>query len=428
MSFNKILTSDDPKYWSTDYVVESFQIAVPGGDCSIHLLINKNDTDFWTRNIQPNSSNQSLRQLVDANTREGLISAVLVDGGYDGGAKWTGVRAANAIRDALEDLTATYGEIKFTSWVVSHWDRDHYSGSIRMILDDLHVQYTKQKNEANLTDGDAKNRIKSSYFMYDDAGKCLTTLYSPVFDNKTWKRMKKSKWKPKGAHWLLTRNKTHSDLVDFLLLCTGKKPFQDMRRMKFKDVDLAVKLPGICRMCENYENLAGVDFFSVYDEEKMQNWKKGGGGIHERQITFTKLLEELPNPEKPRFLCVGAEGYVLGDNMAQVVHRPSEATLENFISICSLIVWPPTQDPKTDARASYFSGGDSFNNTESKLATWLAGTRVRVIKASHHGARSSTPSAMLESMKPSKFIISAGFEHGHPSKSLCVLLHILNNC
>ncbi|KAJ6032600.1 hypothetical protein N7540_003332 [Penicillium herquei] len=233
-------------------------------------------------------------------------------------------------------------------------------------------------------------------------------------------------WKPKGAHWMLTKNEHQPDLVDFLLIGKQGEQIRDVRKLKYTGLDLEVKLPGICRVCQSYENLAGVDFFSFSGEEKMKKWKETGGGIHNREISFLNLVKELPEPTKPRFLCVGAEGYLLGNDMDQLVHRPSEATLENFISITSLIVWPPSIENQGQGRISYFSGGDSFSNTESKLSAWLGNTRVRVIKASHHGARSSTPPAMLQSMKPSKFIISAGFEHGHPSK--CVLVHILTTC
>ncbi|KAJ6032599.1 hypothetical protein N7540_003331 [Penicillium herquei] len=147
----KILTSNNPEYWATNCVVESFQIAVPGGDCSIHLLVEqdiKTQVSFWKGQLQSNSTDESLKTVVAPGKQEGLVSAVLVDGGYDGNGRNTGDDAANAIKKALKDLTSTYGEIRFTSWVVSHWDRDHYSGSIRMILDDLYNQYQKKSRLA----------------------------------------------------------------------------------------------------------------------------------------------------------------------------------------------------------------------------------------------------------------------------------------
>lgn len=391
------------------YVVESFQIPVPGGDCSIHLLVEnspESDLGFWQQNIHGTHTYETVRKVAGQERRGNVVSAVLVDGGHDGGTKFSGEHAANAIKVALKELEKAFGDpIEFTSWVVTHWDRDHYSGSLRMIIDDL-----QEKVDNNLP-------LQSKYMKYDGT-ECLTTLYCPFFGNGTWN--KTTKGKPKGRHWMLRKN--DANIVDFLLL--KKKDdntwYRDLKRFTKNQVSQYKYewIPDICRVCEGYENLAGVDFFSPFPSQP--NQRLFAAGVYNQNITFQALLDTLRilNDPRPRFLCVGAEGYIMGLPMsAQNVTKPSEATLENFISIMSLIVWPAHTTNDNQARVSYFSGGDSFQGTESRLSAWLGNTHVCVVKASHHGSHSSTPSAMLENMKPSKILISAGYEYGHPSKT-----------
>ncbi|RAO68272.1 uncharacterized protein BHQ10_004284 [Talaromyces amestolkiae] len=402
------------------YVVESFQIPVPGGDCSIHLLLEdspESNSDYWQERLHVKHTYETIRKVAGPEPRGKVVSAVLVDGGHDGGTKFSGEHAADAIKVALEELEKTFGTpIKFTSWVVTHWDRDHYSGSLRMIIDDLQQRF------------DMDLPLQSKYMIYQGTT-CLTTLYCPFFGYGTWN--KTIKGKPKGRHWMLRKNLDDRDdpnLVDFLLL--KKKDdntwYRDLKRFTKNQSSQYIYdwIPRICRVCEGYENLAGVDFFSPFPSNP--NERLFAANIHNQDITFQQLLDllsEMDNPQ-PRFLCVGAEGYVMGSRKnTQNVTKPSAATLENFISIMSLIVWPAHETNNDQARVSYFGGGDSFQGSESRLSAWLGNTHVCVVKASHHGSHSSTPSAMLENMKPSKVIISAGYEYGHPNWTIIALLY-----
>ena len=60
--------------------------------------------------------------------------------------------------------------------------------------------------------------------------------------------------------------------------------------------------------------------------------------------------------------------------------------------------------------------GDIEREGEEYLVAHLDKAQVAVLKAAHHGSRDSTSDALLESIKPTVAIISAGFEnlYGHP--------------
>ena len=86
--------------------VYNFQIPVPVGDCSVHLLF-----------------------------RDGCVhNAFIMDGGKDSGGK----KAHDMITESLQwidgILMSKYEKYKadwtFQSWVVTHWDKDHYQGVI----------------------------------------------------------------------------------------------------------------------------------------------------------------------------------------------------------------------------------------------------------------------------------------------------------
>jgi len=89
--------------------------------------------------------------------------------------------------------------------------------------------------------------------------------------------------------------------------------------------------------------------------------------------------------------------------------------MENHISIISIIIWLKSDRNNNEGRISYLTGGDSHSETEAKMKSLLGDRNIPVIKASHHGSRTSTPFDLLSHVRPDKIIIAAGYEHGHPS-------------
>lgn len=64
--------------------------------------------------------------------------------------------------------------------------------------------------------------------------------------------------------------------------------------------------------------------------------------------------------------------------------------------------------------------GDGGAEAERGMAARLAPARVRILKAGHHGSRSSTWPAFLDAVRPSAALISAGRGnvYGHPAPAV----------
>ncbi|RKL34095.1 hypothetical protein BFJ72_g9582 [Fusarium proliferatum] len=92
------------------WIVENFQVPVPLGDCSIHILIKD---------------------------RESVEYAFIMDGGVDSGEYSASKAIILALDYVKRYLGSQYGieekKIKFNLWVVTHWDADHFRGMMDLI-------------------------------------------------------------------------------------------------------------------------------------------------------------------------------------------------------------------------------------------------------------------------------------------------------
>lgn len=161
--------------------VDTFQIPVPGGDCSIVLLVDNpparartvNETDASYYHNQPPSNSQDCRGTV--------LRAILIDGGHDGakGGGYKGKNASQLIKQTINIIESQYNlavfdshghairtfTLTFDGWVITHWDRDHYCGALYLLW------------EASLEAGN----LKCPYIKYDGQGNGMTTLYCPTW-------------------------------------------------------------------------------------------------------------------------------------------------------------------------------------------------------------------------------------------------------
>lgn len=403
-----------------DYAVDTCQVSVPCGDCSIHLLIEnppRPDQEDWNHTIQSfqttNHGQMPTEEYVRAlrrwhDTQKGtILAAVLVDGGHDGTAGSSGKRTSPFIKGTIEFIERNYTfkapvtQLKFDSWVVTHWDRDHYCGSLYMLLEDLQSTYTREQHAHN-----AKPHIQSRYFKYSSSGECLTTIFCPIFDTNSWK----VKPELKGAHYMLMSSE--AGFVDFALYDS----FESLNKKKNQSPnDIVTK---VCKYKDGFQNIIGVDYFFPGDDR----YQAANSRLSSLLFNLKTSSTAKQNSKRPRFLCIGAEGSIIGAPDPRLQNRLSTAgaTAENFISLISIIVWP------ADGRISLLTAGDAHHITEDNLAKFLrddAGVapHIPVIKASHHGAISSTPPELLLRTKPQKIIISAGMEYGHPSEKISPL-------
>ncbi|KAF2108742.1 hypothetical protein BDV96DRAFT_652675 [Lophiotrema nucula] len=82
---------------TSQWVVDNFQVPVPLGDCSIHLLV-----------------------------EYGVIKRAII---MDGGKSADVFKAYEQILSAIHAVQNRYGhKWRFDAWVVTHWDEDHYEG------------------------------------------------------------------------------------------------------------------------------------------------------------------------------------------------------------------------------------------------------------------------------------------------------------
>ena len=128
--------------------VATYQFPVGLGDCSVHLLVDKDGT---------------------------VVSGFLMDGGKDAG----GVLAAKVIDDGLRLLAAAYGSgwNKLRAWVVTHWDEDHYMGMANWIVNnrtDLQDFFTEEARFYTGPEIDKKNPYKDMPEPVADALRLFT--------------------------------------------------------------------------------------------------------------------------------------------------------------------------------------------------------------------------------------------------------------
>jgi hypothetical protein len=272
--------------------------------------------------------------------------------------------------------------------------------------------------------------LDSPFVRYDDNGNALTTLYCPTW---TGYQVPGSTKFARGHHSFLDSETDVDGVTRWRIRLpppNGSKGLLSYTKAEY------VKMPFsgfFGTVVEKSPQLLGLDFFTgcrfqgdtpVYGEDQAGYRIHGVCEAFREGYTSNSPTYGLPtygldpddkwDAKYPVLLCVGAEGNVMGCARKNITH----ATGDNYVSIMMLLIWLPR---KTGAwHVSLFAGGDAHMETENQVVDFLEGCTVEVIKAGHHGARTSTSARLLKRLQPNKFIVSAGHEHGHPSKCLSV--------
>ena len=395
------------------YEVDTYQISVPNGDCSVHFLVDRS------------------KAISDPRTLGCIVKSVLMDGGNDGGK--SAVTAANCLRHALYELRRWYtimettgqehilDTIRFDAWVITHWDYDHWGGSLEMILSDLQAQGT----------------YKQSRFMkYNNNGEPLTVLYCP-----NWTKV--------------------PDV--FAALCVQNSKPQDNEVKKrppqlFIDDEPAVEGIGegivharlqnevvrnLCLAKWGPSMLFGRDFFTgercwskISDGlDKLTSFKNALAVIFSNFRTLANVTAHVfSSPERPRLFCIGAAGFLLGRRISAVALKQALGdmggargdTWANLSSIMTVLHFPG------QPYISLYWAGDAVTSIERDLITkphlgskpFFDGYTVNVAKWSHHGSSHSSPVELWDTLKPKKFVVSANMtgRYEHPRKSTLSLL------
>ncbi|KAF4440704.1 hypothetical protein FACUT_3242 [Fusarium acutatum] len=429
--------------------VDTFQIPVPGGDCSIVLLVDNppararttNETDASYYHNQPTSNSQVCRGTV--------LRAILIDGGHDGanGGGYKGKNASQLIKQTINLIESQYNlavfdsrgqasrtfTLRFDGWVITHWDRDHYCGALYLLW------------EASLEAGDGT----CPYIKYDGQEGGITTLYCPTWidspipnsSNKTARGHHPMFGSNDSGRWGIAlppqrvKNRVKNPLN------YTKAEYDELGQSKG---GCSVPFGSIVCGCEN---LLGLDLFTnilfnsdiplatkfgpdcandtVGQKYRINSVCNGfnsvfGNGNLQPSYGLPSKYPLAEGSKRPILLCIGAMGNVLGCNTVPIAKH---ATGDNYASIMVVLLWLPSTSIQNDPpRASLFIGGDAYQDTEELVAVFLEQVTVEVMKASHHGSRSSTSVTLLKALMPNKFIISAGNEYGHPSWQIIAFL------
>lgn len=350
------------------YFVESFYINVGAGDCAIHLLVQ----------VPPEKRQEFLICLSTAAAKRPvgsvIVNAILMDGGQNE------AFVIGNIATTIKHIETMYGVdiLKFDSIGISHWDGDHFRGSMQYLFNELEEEYKLVKPIAN-------ESITSFRRLKDGLG---STVFCP------------------NLNWGLADNKVK------LYEVTHNEGGQNFFRMDImageNDMsgDETVVKTGNLAKVRIGETAIGYDLFSGDGPNK--SWRDLLS-LHEL-ISSTPVVATDPEFERPRFFCVGIDHKFAGG----IVGTKTDA---NGSSMMCLIVWPQNHGT---ARITLYTGGDAEVEQENRLVDWLQKDaavhyEIECIKLGHHGAATSTSQGLFK-LNPKMFIISAGKVHGHPSE------------
>ncbi|GAE00080.1 hypothetical protein PVAR5_8815 [Paecilomyces variotii No. 5] len=289
-----------------------------------------------------------------------VAKAVLIDSGYAS-------QSVKRLKETLDRIQSIYGHpIKFDAVSLSHWDKDHYRGFVAFMQDE---QITKW------TDGTC------SWFHYDknNNNAPLTHLYCQQWDTKINDFFKKG---PKPS--------SQDDSVP-LSFCIRGQWFDN-----------------VCIGHFTTEKVLGTNLFTHT-------------GLHSSpsspspsSIKNVVLLTQNNNPsispgdpefkDTPGLYVIGVNNQILGEDPITVINTGvSRIAALNAKSILLLLVWN-----ESTPVVSLYSGGDAEFDQEERVAKWLSGTKVSVVKAGHHGSRIGTSTNFISKVEAEYYLISAG--------------------
>lgn len=352
-----------------------------------------------------------------------------MDGGTNAGIYAAWAQIMKALRFIDLELGSGW---TFDSWVVTHWDADHFRG-VKDLLVNNEIQFTRcNRNGANVTKSQPGN-FASLYFNPKPVLLCGAWDAKAMF---------------KGGGDFLRPFVEEDKIQSWNSLTEAKQRSAEGQKLL---------------RCIWGQVLIGIDLFtrSFYFD------RKTGKEDCKASIYSISSGNDPTSKNTPRFCVVGANGYGIGMPIA-CKSKPTR----NETSILALLYWPG-QD-----FCSYYTGGDGHPKVfKEPVQEWFKkrwpGGDVEMVKLDHHGStgenlgkiphaegedkkieeeeipsESDTDSEaemeeenskktddleievtnnpedakeigiVIEYMKPSKVLVTPGTRHGHPSKPL----------
>ena len=314
----------------------------------------------------------------------------MIDGGDRGD-----IRVKN-IKRVMERIGEKYklpkGQFKLDAMVITHWDRDHYFGVLKLLDDDLMSTNTSQV----------------SFLKYDlTSGDPLSFLYIPYADSKRARASYKINYSPSpptgtGEFVLTTSDGRRTRICKYLA---------DMPPQKDSVLN------------SNPKELATGDISELIGRDLFTNYRPTLAEVV--SAADPKKLVKAHNATMPGLYCVAANNrYLKGGKTSDDLKNGGTPTNRSSI-VCMII--------RKDGMTSHYLAGDAYQDLEAKVIDWTglepldpakppSGTltlqeRIAIVKASHHGAATSTPITFCQTYKPMYFIFSSGNKHRHPSES-----------
>lgn len=371
---------------ATSWRVDSIHLGLGVvGDSAIHLLVE-----------QPNAGGAGLVRY-----------ALLVDGGDNGGQ----ARVLAAIAN-IEALVTKYDlsplssplakKLKFSAIVISHWDTDHWTGVLFAMRQDIEAQ--KANPNDPITD------FKVSFLQYDETVNPRTPrtiLYAPAYGIPTT-----------GCH--LAPRPANANIANAnLVLRKDPAPISIVRNAVRIRYEPAGAPAGTASTLMGTNLITGNDLPIPPGSSTVEAYE---------DITSPTLLVTANPPAQtvqPGIYIVGISKRTIGPPPGYEVVDDGSGKPKNESSVACMIIWPGTGvGPGSAPRLSHYSAGDLHWMEEGQIVRWTGADGVRTtkggwvttVKASHHGAKSSTPVNMLDRFNPQNVIASAGEKNGHPSK------------
>ena len=315
----------------------------------------------------------------------------MIDGGN--GSEISMQNIKRAMRRIEKKYQLKEGHLKLDAMVITHWARDHYIGLLKLLKEDL------DKEEENST-GDTLP-LEVSFLRYDPETKDpKSILYIPYPEMQV--EGDKIVYSPPQS-------------------LTGKFGFDtlDGRRKRIckYQADMPSREDSILHdspkeLAADISELIGRDLFT------------------DKRPTLAEVVSAA-DPEKlvkahkatmPGLYCVAANNrYLKGGKTSDDLKNGGTPTNRSSI-VCMII--------REDSTMSHYLPGDAYQDLETKVIDWTgldpithASTgkltpkkRVAIVKASHHGAATSTPITLCQTYKPVYFIFPSGNRQPHLGK------------
>lgn len=330
-----------------------------------------------------------------------------MDGGNDGSP--SAEQAADIIEGSLRVIRARYDQtgspvIKFDAWIVTHWDNDHWAGSLKMFQRSM--------------DGHGQ----SDRMKYDNH-KPLTHLYCP-----NWAGLPKYAAVPEDPKGELLKKRPKELFIEYdddsnfdEEAGTGQVYFRNHAQGNYP----------LCIAKWGHRKLLGIDFFTGDSPwHYLEKQKMDLSADHARQQVLSTVSEmkkvvqmaNMRDIKYPRFVCIGVGGFVCGARLDKKALRAAlgtqkmtpDDTWANMSSIMSVLYFPE------EKHLSLYWGGDSITPIEQPLAesSFFNGYECSVAKWSHHGGRHSSPAELWRKLKPKRCVVSPNRtgKYLHPRK------------